>query len=158
MASETSAVSRVQQSTGWSGRVAPWFSRIVMLPPMLIMILISVRYIRNPIQAASPTGVMLSTPEALTDTRVVGAIALTIALIIAASIFSLRSLRAGHATVIALMALILAVRMFGFAEDGTSLAMGDQRVKAIGETVFLTLNMLGLFLQTRLPEHRERGR
>ncbi len=158
MTSETVAVSQVQQSTGGFVRIAPWLSRIVMVPPVLILILISVRYIGNPIHAASPTGVMLSTPEALTDTRVVGAITLTIALLIATSTVSLRSLRMGHATVVALMALILAVRMFGFAVDGTTLAMGDQRVKTVGEIVFLTLNMLGFFIQTRLLKQRGRGR
>ena len=54
----------------------------------------------------------------------------------------------GHAIVITLMGFILAVRMFGFAADGTTLAMGDQRVKTIGEVIFLTLNTLGFFLQT----------
>jgi len=52
--------------------------------------------------------------------------------------------------VIALMAFILAVRMFGFVQDGTTLAMGDQKVKTIGEAVFLVLNTIGFFLQTYL--------
>ena len=91
---------------------APWLSRIVMVPPALIMILTGVR--------------------------------------IATSIVSLHSLRMAHTTVIAVMAFILAVRMFGFAEDGTTLAMGDQRVKTIGEFLFLTLNVLGFGVQTYL--------
>jgi hypothetical protein len=121
-----------------------------MIPPTLIMILIGVRYIGNPTHAASPTGVTLSTPEALTDTRVAGALALSVAFAIATSVLSRHRLRMGHAIVIALMAFILSVRMFGFAEDGTTLAMGDQRVKTIGEMVFLTLNTLGFVLQTYL--------
>jgi len=112
------------------------------------MIVIAVRFIGNPIHAASQTGVTLSTPEALTDTRVVGALALTIAFAIASSITSRQRLRMGHAIVIVLMAFILAVRLYGFATDGTTLAMGDQRVKIIGETLFLALNAIGLFLQT----------
>lgn len=134
--------------------IAPWFSRIVMIPPTIIMTLIAFRYIRNPIHAASPTGVALTTPEALTDTRVVGALALTVAFAIAGSVVSFSDLRVGHATVIALMAFILAVRFFGFAEDGTTLAMGDQKVKVIGEAVFLTLNTLGLVLQIYLQGNR----
>lgn len=134
--------------------VAPWLSRIVMIPPTLIMVLIGVRYITNPLHAASPTGVMLSTPEALTDTRVAGALAISLAFVIAASLVSLQRLRMGHLTVIALMALILAVRMFGFAEDGTTLATGDQKVKTIGETLFLTLNALGFAVQTYLGKQR----
>jgi hypothetical protein len=130
--------------------LAPWLSRIVMGPPTVIMILIGVRCISNPIHALSPTGVTLSTPEALTDTRVVGGLALTIAFAIASSLFSFRSLRMGHATVVVLMAFVLVVRMFGFVQDGTTLAMGDQKVKTTGEIVFLLLNTLGFALQTYL--------
>ena len=130
--------------------IASWFSRIVMIPPTIILILIGARYITNPIHAASPTGVILSTPEALTDTRVVGAIALTVAFAISTSIASFARLRIGHATVFAMMALILMVRFFGFAQDGTTLATGDQKVKVIGEILFLSLNMVGYFVQTYL--------
>jgi cellobiose-specific phosphotransferase system component IIC len=132
--------------------LAPWLSRLVLIPPTLIMILIGVRYIRNPSHAASPTGVALSTPEALTDTRVVGALALTVAFAVAASLVSRRSFKAGHAIVIALMAFIVAVRLFGFAKDGTTLAMGDQRVKMTGEILFLVLNTVAFSIQTYLAK------
>ncbi len=141
-----SSASRVGLNTIAS--LALWFSRLVLLIPTLIMIAIAVRYIGNPIHAASQTGVALSTPEALTDTRVVGALALTIAFALTTSITSRQRLRMGHAIVIVLMAFILAVRFYGFAADGTTLAMGDQRVKVIGETLFVLLNAIGLFLQT----------
>jgi hypothetical protein len=114
---------------------------------LIILIVIGWRYIINPAHAASPTGVILGTPEALTDTRVVGAIALTVAFAIATSIASVGRLRIGHATVVTLMALVLAVRFFGFAQDGTTIATGDQRVKVIGEIVFLSLNAVGYFVQ-----------
>src|SRR5579872_2016501 len=130
--------------------VAPWFSRIVMAPPIFIMVLVSVRCIFNPTHAIASTGVTLSTPEAITDTRVMGGLSLTLAFVIASAIFSRGSLRMGHATVVALMAFVLAVRMFGFMLDGTTLAMGDQKVKTIGEIVFLTLNSVGLIFQTYL--------
>src|SRR5215470_2624326 len=130
------------------GSLAPWLSRIVMVPPILIMILISIRYITDPHHAFAATGLTLSTPEAITDTRVIGGLTLTIALVIAASVVSRTRLRMGHLTVIALMGLVLAVRLFGFAVDGTTLAMGDQQVKFTGEIVFLALNTLGFALQT----------
>jgi NAD(P)-dependent dehydrogenase (short-subunit alcohol dehydrogenase family) len=113
-----------KKSKGWWS-FAPWVSRALLILPTLIMIMASTHYIRDPSHAASPTGVTLSTPEALTDTRVVGGITLTIVLILASAIVSERRLRTGHAIVIALMALVLAVRMFGFAEDGTRLEMGN---------------------------------
>jgi hypothetical protein len=138
--------------------LVPWLSRIVMGPPMLIMILIAVRCISDPIHAVAAKGVILSTPEALTDMRVIGGLALTIALVIATSITSPRRLRSGHLTIMALMGLVLAVRLFGFANDGTTLAMGDQKVKFTGEILFLTLNTLGFILQTYLRTENEVGR
>jgi hypothetical protein len=117
---------------------------------MLIMALIGSRFITNPSQGAAATGVTLSTPEAITDTRVMGALALTIAFALATFISSRSRLRMGHITIVAMMLLILAVRIFGFAVDGTTLAMGGQKVKFTGELVFLTLNAIALALQTRL--------
>jgi hypothetical protein len=134
------------------GVLGPWLSRMAMIPPMLIMILIAVRCISDPVHAVAATGVTLSTPEAVTDMRVIGGLALTVAFVIATSIVSLRRLRSGHLTVVALMGLVMAVRLFGFAHDGTTLAMGDQKVKFTGEIVFLMLNTLGFILQTYLPE------
>jgi hypothetical protein len=114
------------------------------------MALIGLRFITNPSQGAAATGVTLSTPEAITDTRVMGALALTIAFALATFISSRSRLRMGHITIVAMMLLILAVRIFGFAVDGTTLAMGGQKVKFTGELVFLTLNAIALALQTRL--------
>jgi hypothetical protein len=128
--------------------VAPWLSRLVTIPPALIMALIGIRFISDPIHSVAATGLTLSTPEAITDTRVIGALVLTIASVLASFVVSRRRLRAAHAVVIGLMATILAVRVFGFAVDGTTLAMGGQKVKFTGEAAFLTLNILAFALQT----------
>lgn len=155
----TSSITTVEQvARPKIGSLAPWLSRMVMGPPVIIMILIAVRCISDPVHALAATGVTLSTPEALTDMRVIGGLALTIALVIATSIPSPRRLRSGHLTVMALMGLVLAVRLFGFAHDGTTLAMGDQKVKFTGEIVFLTLNTLGFILQTYLHGRNEAKR
>jgi|SRR5690242_9062811 hypothetical protein len=148
MATAVDAMSSTR--TQKAGLLAPLLSRIVMVPPMLIMALIGLRFITNPSQGAAATGVTLSTPEAITDTRVMGALALTIAFALATFISSRSRLRMGHITIVAMMLLILAVRIFGFAVDGTTLAMGGQKVKFTGELVFLTLNAIALALQTRL--------
>lgn len=147
MATDAVSVSRMRRTTG-AWRFAPWVSRLVLILPTLIMIVASVHYIMDPTHAASPTGVALTTPEALTDTRVVGGITLTMVFILAWAIFSRERLRLGHAVVIGLMALVLAVRMFGFLRDGTTLETGTQKVKTRGEIVFLVLNAAGFALQT----------
>jgi len=126
----------------------PWISRLFLLPPMIIMTRISLRCILDPVHAIAEAGVALSTPEALTDTRVIGGLTLTLGAIIAWAVFSHDRLRMGHVVVITLMALVLSVRMFGFVHDGTTLAMGTQKVKTSGEIVFLILNAVGFALQT----------
>jgi len=47
------------------------------------------------------------------------------------------------------MGLVLAVRLYGFAADGTSIAMGNETRKTVGEIVFLLLNAIGLIVQTK---------
>jgi len=123
----------------------------------MVMVRVGIRYIFDPVHAASSSGVSLTSPEALTDTRVVGGLALTIVFVIASTIFSPHRIRWGHATVAVMMALILAVRLFGFAHDGTSFAMGDQKLKTIGEIVFLSLNLVFLVILTR-PTRQELSR
>jgi len=56
------------------------------------------------------------------------------------------------------MGVTLALRLFGFVNDGTTLAMGNQRVITIVEIVFLVLNTLGLTVQTRLLKASGVGR
>jgi hypothetical protein len=136
-----------------TGSLTQLFSRIVTIPPTLIMILIGLRFIVHPNRGLAETGVTLSTPEAVTDMRVVGALALTIAFVLAQFLFSRGWSRAANVTVIALMASVLAVRMLGFSIDGTTLAMGTQKVKFTGEVVFLTLNSIALALQSFGSKH-----
>jgi hypothetical protein len=141
-----------------AGSLATLLSRIVMLPPMVIMVLIGLRFITTPSQGVAATGVTLSTPEAFTDTRVVGGLALTIAFVLATCIRSRSRLRMGNLTIVAMMLLILVVRLFGFAIDGTTLAMGGQKFKFTGEVLFLTLNAIAFALQSRPDSQSGVGR
>jgi len=126
-----------------------WMSRMFLAPPTLIFTLISFRFITNPMHAVAKTGVVLSQPEAITDTRVIGAISLTLVAFMVSAIFSKTRFRMGHLVVIITMGLALVVRFYGFAADGTTLAMGDQLQKTIGEGLFLVLNSVGLIVQTK---------
>jgi len=130
----------------WS--VAPWLSRIVMLPPVLVFTLISIRFLTNPGHATP--GVSLNTPEAFTDTRVIGAWMVTLLTMLITFLVSESRLWLGHLQLAVFMGVTLVFRIFGFMHDGTSLAMGNQRAITIVEIVFLLLNTLGLVLQIRL--------
>ena len=126
---------------------APWLSRLIMLPPVLIFTLISSRFFTNPGHATP--GMTLNTPEALTDTRVIGAWMVTLLSMLITFLFSEDRLWLGHLQLAIFMGGTLVVRVFGFMNDGTTLAMGNQRPIAIVEIVFLVLNTLGLIAQTR---------
>lgn len=136
---------------GW----ATSLTRLFMVPPLVILLRIAASFVLDPSHAAAPTGVSLTTPEALTDTRVVGGLAVAVAAVVAAAIFSRTRLRLGHATIAVMMASILAIRLFGFATDGTTLEMGGQRVKTTGEGVFLVLNAIGYAVHHRGSKRRE---
>ena len=140
----TSALGR----TGRVWSLAPWLSRLVMLPPVLIFTSVGSRFLKDPGHAIP--GVSLTTPEAFTDTRVIGAWMFALALMLITFLFSDDRLWLGHLQLALFIGLTLAVRIFGFMNDGTTLAMGNEKVITIVEIVLLVLNALGLFVQTRL--------
>lgn len=129
----------------WS--FAPWLSRLIMLPPVLVFTLITIRFFTNPGHATP--GVTLNTPEAFTDTRVIGAWMVTLLSMLITFLFSEDRLWLGHLQLAIFMGVTLVVRVFGFMNDGTTLAMGNQRPITIVEIVFLALNTLGFIAQTR---------
>jgi hypothetical protein len=134
--------------TGRLWSLAPWLSRLIMLPPVLVFSLISIRFLTTPGHATP--GVSLHTPEAITDTRVIGAWMVTLLIMLITFLVSENRLWLGHLQLAAFMGVTLVVRILGFMNDGTTLAMGNQRPITIVEIVFLVLNTLGLVVQTRL--------
>jgi hypothetical protein len=130
----------------WS--LAPWLSRLVMFPPILVFSLISIRFLTDPGHATP--GVTLQTPEAFTDTRVIGAWMVTLVTILLTFLLSKERLWLGHLQLTTFMGATLIIRIFGFINDGTTLAMGNQRAITIVEIVMLALNMLGLIVQVQL--------
>jgi hypothetical protein len=129
-------------------KAAPWLSRVVMLPPAFVFTVITLRYFTDPAHAV--TGSSLHTPEAFTDTRVIGAWMLTLLILLVTFLASKRRLWLGHLQLVVFMAATLVVRVFGFVHDGTTLAMGNQRPITVVEIVFLILNFTGLLLQMNL--------
>lgn len=145
MATEVVSTSRTQETATGFWRVAPWLSRIVMFPPIIIFTAISLRYFTNPAHAIS--GTTLNSPEAFTDTRVIGAWTLTLLIMLFTFLLSKPRLWLGHLQLVFFMAATLVVRIYGFAHDGTTLTMGNQRVITIVEITFLVLNSIGLAVQ-----------
>lgn len=123
-------------------RLLPSLSRIVMLPPAIIFAVLTSRYLIHP--AGATAGVTLHTPDAFTDTRVIGAWILTLLIMQLIFLSSKSRLWLGHVQTAGFMGMTLAIRIYGFTHDGTALAMGNQRIITIVEIVFLILNAAGL--------------
>lgn len=64
-------------------------------------------------------------------------------------LFSEDRLWLGHLQLAIFMGVTFVVRIFGFMNDGTTLAMRNQRPITIVEIVFLVLNTLGFIVQNR---------
>jgi hypothetical protein len=145
-------------SVGAEGKMfllVPWVSRLVMVPPAIVFTVISLRYFTDPAHATR--GTTLNTPEAFTDTRVVGAWTLTLLILLITSSVSKRRLWLGHLEVAFFMAATLFARIYGLTHDGTTLETGNQLVITIVEIVFLTLNGAGLVVHAYLGSRNLKG-
>ena len=74
-----------------------YMSRMFMIPPIIIFTIISHRFLTNPAHAISATGVAYSQPDAITDTRVMGAVFLSLAIVILGTVLSKNLLDEGCA-------------------------------------------------------------
>lgn len=153
MASNTASIGQTRSATTGFWQFAPWLSRLVMFPPVVIFTAISFRYFTNPARAIA--GTTLGTPEAFTDTRVLGAWTLTLLIMLITFLFSKDRLWLGHLQLAVFMAAALVTRVFGFMHDGTTLAMGNQRFITFVEVILLALNAVGLLLQIHLRNQPE---
>ena len=145
MSSKPIPINGVNDRMERSWHLPVWLSRAFMFPPMMILSLLTVRHLTNP--GGAITGVALKTPEAFTNTRVLGAWILTLLVMQIIFVSSPRRFWLGHLQLAAFMGFTLVTRVFGFLNDGTTLAMGNQRIITIVETVFLILNLIGLTSQ-----------
>jgi hypothetical protein len=120
--------------------------RFILLPPMFIFTMISVRFITNPVHAAGDL-VTLGSAQAITHMRVFGVFTLGYAIGLAICFFSRSRLRSGLATVIFLMAVAIVIRAVGMVVDGTSF---QQELRIfVPETVFLVLSLVGFSIETK---------
>ena len=114
-------------------KIAPWLSRLILVPPTLIFTLIAIRYITKPTQAAAEVGISLNTPLAATVLRIgFGAFPLGAAIFTLWCLVSTRRILTGLTFVGTMLGVALIVRVFGMMVDGTVReSMGLVRAEAI---------------------------
>ena len=136
-------------------RIAPWFVRLILVPPTFIFGMIATRYILHPAQNAAMVGIALTSPLGATIARVgLGGFPLACSLFTLWCLISRRRVLTGLTFVTILVSAVLAVRAFGIAVDGTAAqSMHLVRVEAILLTVFVAGLAMELTRRRRQPLH-----
>jgi hypothetical protein len=128
-------------------RFAPWIQRIMLTAATFVFGAIGMRYVADPVQAATATGATLNTAFAVTTTRVgFGAFPLGVAIFTVTSLFSTRRLVPAVQLVATLVTSAIVVRVIGAIADG---AVPASSKLFIPEGVILLLSLTGLFLQPK---------
>jgi hypothetical protein len=132
-------------------KLSPWLSRLVILAVAALFAMISFKFVVDPQHAAAAAGITLDSAIGTTNTRAgFGGFPLGFAVLLAFSLFSSRRLLATLAAIATLAAVILAVRLYGAAQDGT---FGESAHLLIPEAAILVVS-----LAAALMEVRRRGR
>src|SRR6476646_10841621 len=99
---------------------APWLTRLILLPPTLIFMLIATRYVAHPVASAAAQGIVLPPGLGVTIARVgLGGFPLGCSIFLATCLLSSRRLLTGLVFVGIMVGVVLAVRVLGMAADST---------------------------------------
>jgi hypothetical protein len=121
------------------GRAVPWISRAVMLFAVVILSLISRKFIGHPVDAAAASDMTLGSPLAITNMRAsFGAFPLGCALFLLVCLATSSLRRTGLVFVALIVGTALAVRAFGTVADGT---LSESLRVLIAETVLVGLSL-----------------
>lgn len=99
-------------------RYAVWLNRLVLGFAVLLFGMIAVRTIADPVKTEAPHKIVLGSPEAITNTRVSGAVFLAMALVLAASALSRERHRDGLLLLATFSFVLTVVRVLGLVVDG----------------------------------------
>jgi len=122
-----------------SSRAIPWISRAVMLFAVVVLSLISRKFIGHPVDAAAASDMTLGSPLAITNMRAsFGAFPLGCALFVLVCLATSSLRRTGLVFVALIVGTALAVRVFGIVADGT---LAESLRVLIAETVLLSLSL-----------------
>jgi peptidoglycan/LPS O-acetylase OafA/YrhL len=128
-------------------RLSPWLARLVILAVAALFAMISYKFVSDPQHAAAASGITLDSAIGTTNTRAgFGGFPLGFAVLLVFSLFSSRRLLAALAAIATLAAVILAVRLYGAAQDGT---FGESAHLLIPEAAILAVSLAAALMETR---------
>jgi hypothetical protein len=127
--------------------LAPWLNRFIILTAAALFTLISLKFVLDPRQAAASAGITPETAVGFTNLRAgFGGFPLGFAAILVFCLLSTRRHLAALAAIATIVAVILAVRIYGAAQDGT---YAESAHLLIPETVMVLVSLLGVLMETR---------
>jgi hypothetical protein len=124
-----------------------WFNRLLLVAATYVMTMIAFRNLRDPIAAALPVGIVLSSPTAITVARVgFGGFPLGIAIALAGCLVATPRLLTGASVLAAVIGAATVARVQGLLVDGAT----SYNVKLLRpEIVFFTLSLVAIALERR---------
>ena len=127
-------------------KYAPWFTRLMLVPPTIIFALVASRHIFRPVASAAEVGIAFSSPLGVTISRVgLGGFPLACSLFTLSCLVSRRRIATGLAFVATLVSVVLAVRVFGMVMDGT---VHESMRLVRAEVILLAVFVIGLFVDS----------
>jgi hypothetical protein len=128
-------------------KLSPWLARLVILAVAALFAMISFKFVSDPRNAAAASGIMLDSAIGITNTRAgFGGFPLGFAVLLVFCLFSSRRLLAALASIATLAAVILTVRLYGAAQDGT---FGASAHLLIPETAILVVSLAAALMESR---------
>ena len=122
-----------------SNRIAPWLSRAVLLAALIVLFMISRKFIADPVNAAAASHIALNSPLAVTNMRAsFGAFPLGCALFVLVCLVTSSLRQTGLAFVALIVGTALVVRVFGIISDGT---FTESIPVLVAETVLFSLSL-----------------
>jgi hypothetical protein len=132
-------------------KVSPWLSRLIILLVVGLFTMISLKFVFNPQQAAQNSGINIQSAIGYTNTRAgFGGFPLGFAAILVFCLFSSRRLLPALASIVTVATVILAVRLYGAAQDAT---FSESAHLLIPETELLVIALLGVVMETKRRNH-----
>jgi hypothetical protein len=133
-------------------KLSPWLSRLIILVVAGLFATISFKFVLDPQRAAASAGLGIESAVGTTNARAgFGGFPLGFAAILLFCLFSSRLLRPALAGIAAVGSTILAVRLYGAAQDGT---FSESAHLLIPETAIVVAALLGLLMETRRRAYR----
>jgi hypothetical protein len=128
-------------------KVSPWISRLIILAVAGLFIMISVKFVFDPQQAAANAGITIQPGLGTTNTRAgFGGFPLGFAVILVFCLFSSRRLLAALWSIATVAGVILCVGLYGAAVDST---FSESAHPLIPEMLILAASALGAMIEAR---------